>query len=130
MAHRQTNLAGPKPIPTLEDAYELIMDKFTSIIHFIQRHMTVGHLLEDPLEEARELRNKMDRQVLLFDCLWQSKPDEARVEDLREWVAIVKNNAKTKLKALELIMLLQEKRQHGVKTHNTKFLKYDANEAY
>ena len=130
MAHRQTNLAGPKPIPTLEDAYELIMDKFTSIIHFIQQRMTVGHLLEDPWEDARELRNTMACQVLLFDCLWQSEPDEARFEDLREWVAIVKNNAKTKLKALELIMLLQEKRQHGVKTRNRKFLKYDANEAY
>ena len=82
MVHRQTNLAGPKPIPTLEDAYELIMDKFTSLIHFIQRHMTVGHLLEDPWEEARELRNTMARQVLLFDCLWQSEPDEARFEDL------------------------------------------------
>ena len=32
----QTNLAGPKPIPTLEDAYELIMDKFTGINCFIQ----------------------------------------------------------------------------------------------
>ena len=81
MAHWQTNLAGPKPIPTLEDAYELIMDKFTSLIHFIQQHMTVGHLLEDPWEEARELRYTMARQVLLFDCFWQSEPDEARFED-------------------------------------------------
>ena len=63
MAHRQTNLAGLEPIPTLEDAYELVMDKFTGIIRFIQRHMTVGHLLDDPWEEVCKLQSTLQNRV-------------------------------------------------------------------
>ena len=49
----------------------------------------------------------MTCHVLLFNILWQAEPNEARFEDLPEWVAIVEDEARTKLKALELFMQLQ-----------------------
>ena len=82
-----------KPIPTLEDTYASLMDNFTHIVHLIHRHMAIGHLLKDLWEEACNLRNATARRLLLFNCLWQSEPDETRFEDLREWVAIVKTDS-------------------------------------
>ena len=103
-----------RPIPTLEDTYDLLMANSTRIIRLIERHMAIGHLLENPWEEARTLRDKTAHGTFLFDCLWRSEPDEARFVNLREWVAIVKTDAKSKLKALDFIRLRERKRRGAV----------------
>ena len=98
-----------RPIPTLEDSYDSLMANSTRIIQLIERHMAIGHLLETPWEEARTLRDMTTHDAFLFDCLWRSEPDVARFENLREWVAVVKTDARSKLKALDLFMRLRER---------------------
>ena len=53
----------------------------------------------------------MSRTAHLFDCLWRSEPDPDRFENLREWVFVVHTDAKTKLKARELFVKLQQRKR-------------------
>ena len=75
--------------------------------------MTVGHLLEDPWKEAANLQQTIAHGVSMFKILWQAKPNEARFDNLREWVTIAVIEVKTNLKALELFMRLWTKEQQN-----------------
>ena len=101
-----------RPIPTLEDSYDSLMANSSRVIRLIERHMAIGHLLKNPWEEAHNLRTATAHDAFLFDCLWRSEPNGARFENLREWVAVVKADARSKLKALDLFIRLQERQRH------------------
>ena len=118
MAHQQMSHAGPTPIPTLEDTHKKVIGKLTNIEHFIQQHMMVGHLLKDPLVEASKLQYTMAHHVSIFKILWQAELTEARFENLRECVAIIDSEVRTKLRALELFMRLRKKQQYGHEKHD------------
>jgi hypothetical protein len=87
------------------------MEHSDRTVQFLHRQMAQGHCLQDPWNEACTLRNAMSRTAHLFDCLWRSEPDPDRFENLREWVFVVHTNAKTKLKAIELFVKLQQRRR-------------------
>ena len=98
-------------IPTLEDTFALLMDHSDRTVQFLHRQMAQGHRLQDPWNEACTLQNAMSRTAHLFDCLWRSEPDPDRFENLREWVFVVHTDAKTKLKARELFVKLQQRKR-------------------
>ena len=98
-------------IPTLEDTFALLMDHSDRTVQFLHRQMAQGHRLQDPRTKACTLWNAMSRTAHLFDCLWRSEPDPDRFENLRERVFVVHTDAKTKLKALELFVKLQQTRR-------------------
>ena len=98
-------------IPTLEETYHLLMENSARTVQFLHQQMAQGHLLPDPWDEACTLRNAMSRTAHLFDCLWKSEPDPIRYENLREWVFIVHTDAKTRLKAIDLFVKLQQRKR-------------------
>ena len=87
------------------------MDHSDRTVQFLHRQMAQGHRLQDPRTKACTLWNAMSRTAHLFDCLWRSEPDPDRFENLRERVFVVHTDAKTKLKALELFVKLQQTRR-------------------
>ena len=109
-----------RPLPTLEDSYASLMANSARIVRLIDQHMAVGHLLETPWEEARTLRNMTSHDEFIFDVLWRSEPDPRRFEDLREWVAVVKTDARSKIKALDLFMRLRERQRQSTGPHYPK----------
>ena len=94
-------------IPTLEETYALLMEHSAQTVQFLHQQMAQGHRLQDPWT----LWNSMSPTAHLFDCLWRSEPDPARFKNLREWVLVVHTDAKTKLKALELFVKLQQRKR-------------------
>ena len=109
-----------RPIPTLEDSYNSLMANSARIVQLVDRHMAIGHLLETPWEEARTLRDRTTNDEFLFDCLWRSEPDAKKFENLREWVAVVKTDARSKIKALDLFMRLRERQRQRTEPHYPK----------
>ena len=100
-----------RPTPTLEDSYDSLMANSSRIVQLIEQHMATGHLLDQPWEEARNLRTATAHDVFILDCLWRSEPDVTRFENLRKWVAVVKADTKSKLKALDLFVRLRERQR-------------------
>jgi hypothetical protein len=98
-------------IPTFEETYHLLMKNSARTIQVLHQQMAQGHLLPDPWDEACTLRNAMSRTAHLFDCLWKSEPDPIRYENLQEWVFIVHTDAKTRLKAIDLFVKLQQRKR-------------------
>ena len=112
MAHsaNESRWAG-RPIPTLEGSYDSLVANLSRIVNLIEQHMATGHLQDQPWEEASRLRTATAHDVFILDCLWQSEADVTRFENLRQWVAIVKADTKSKLKALDLFVRLRERQR-------------------
>ena len=50
------------------------------------------------------------RRSLLLRILWLSKPNEARYHGISDWIATIKDEVRTKLRALEVFIRAREKR--------------------
>ena len=100
-----------RPIPTLEGSYDSLVANSSRIVHLIEQHMATGHLQDQPWEEASQLRTATAHDVFILDCLWRSEADATRFENLRKWIAVVKADTKSKLKALDLFVRLRERQR-------------------
>jgi hypothetical protein len=79
MAQSATNL-------TLGPAHNKLKTKITKIERFLQRHAMVGCLDSTQQTEAGELRHKLKHRLGYLKILWYAEPNEAKFEELTEWI--------------------------------------------
>ena len=103
----QTNLAGPGPILTLEEAYWRVMSKITEVEDFLHRHTTVGSITYGQRIKAGELHRTLTNQTMYLQLVWRSEPDEATFYNTRDWVEIIEEETATKLEAINDILNLK-----------------------
>jgi hypothetical protein len=97
-------------VPTLEGAHKKVMEKITGTEHFIRRRMVDECLRPAPRVGASELRRTMAYRMFVLKTLWHAEP---KFKNLGEWIAIVKDEVQTKLKALEPLNRTGTRRTQG-----------------
>ena len=108
MAHLGSyNPVPPTTPPTLEEAYRRITWNLANIEDFVRRHMTVGHLPEDPWRKASNLQRTIAHHISILKTLWHTESHGARFENLCRWIAVVEDKVRAKFKTLELFMQLR-----------------------
>ena len=69
MAHRQTYLAEPDPILTLEEAYWQVMSTLTEVDDFIHTCAAAGFVTCDQLFQAEDLHRTLSGQTEYLDLM-------------------------------------------------------------
>ena len=104
MAHQQTNLTGPGPLLTLEEAYWRVMSKITEVEDFLQWHTTVGSITYGQRIKAGELHRTLTNRTMYLQLVLHSEPDKATFYNTRDWVEIIEEENMTKLEAINNIL--------------------------
>jgi hypothetical protein len=100
MAQSATNL-------TLGPAHKRLKTKITEIDRFLQLHAMVGSLDSTQQTEAGDLRQKLERRLGYLKILWYAEPNEAKFEELTEWIAGVDDEVWRTIRVMMVFMRAQ-----------------------
>ena len=97
MAQSATNL-------TLGTAHKKLKTQITEIERFLQRHAMVGCLDSTQQTEAGKLRQKLERRLGYLKILWYAEPNEAKFEELTEWITRVDDEVRRRVNVMTVFM--------------------------
>ena len=106
---------------TLGPAHKKLTTKITEINRFLKRHAMVGSLDSTQQTEAGDLRQKLERRLGYLKILWYAEPNEAKFEELTEWITDVEDEVRGTINVMTVFMRVREMRlktehNEGVKT--------------
>ena len=53
---------------------------------------------------------RLAHRLSMLKILWYAEPDEVKFEDMSNWISVIEDEEKTKLKAMELFVRIREMR--------------------
>jgi hypothetical protein len=89
---------------TLGPAHKKLTTKITEIDRFLQRHAMVGSLDSTQQTEAGDLRQKLERRLGYLKILWYAEPNEAKFEELTEWIVDVDDEVRRTIQVMTVFM--------------------------
>ena len=103
-------MAHSADVLTLEEAHWRVMSKITEVERFLQRHTTIGSLHLEQWAEAGDLQQKLAHRLSIMKILWHAEPDEARFHGMRDWITVIEDKVRTKLRAMDVFVRVRERR--------------------
>ena len=103
-------MAHSADLLTLEKAHWRVMSKITEVERFLQLHTTVGSLCSEQWAEAGDLQWKLAHRLLILKILWHAEPDEVRFHGMSNWITVIEDEVRTKLRAMEVFVRVRERR--------------------
>jgi hypothetical protein len=102
-------------------AHKKLKTQITEIERFLQQHTMVGSLSSQQQAEAGELRHKLEHRLGYLKILWYAEPDEAKFEELTEWITDVEDEVRRMINVMTVFMRvrgmrLKTEHDEGVKT--------------
>ena len=84
--------------------------KHVDVEKFLKQHTTIRNPHPEEWTEAKESKKKLMQQSSLLRILWLSEPNEARYHSISDWITTIKDEVRTKLRALEVFIRARERR--------------------
>ena len=66
--------------------------------------MRVGSFHSAQWAEANDLQRTLAHWLSILKILWYAKPDEVKFEDMSDWITVIKDEVRTKLKAVAMFI--------------------------
>ena len=106
MAHRQTYLAAPDPIPTLEEAYWKVMTTLTEVEDFVIQCKAVDHVTHELRREAGVLHRTLTNETFYMDALWRSEGNVAKFNNAKTWIEMIAQETILTLASVDTVMAI------------------------
>jgi hypothetical protein len=105
-------------------SHRKLKTQITEIERFLQRHAMVGCLDSTQQTEAGELRQKLEHRLGYLKILWYAEPNEAKFEELTEWITDVGDMVRRTINVMTVFMRAKGARlktEHNICHQRTGF---------